>query len=78
MKLCPGCKLPIDKCYYGGDCLEMQLIYREQQREILADIDIGDLTGECMVCGTEATYDSSTSIAASSAVTDDCTAYRAA
>lgn len=51
MKLCPGCKLPIDQCYYGGDCLEMQLIYQEQQKEMLADIDLNDITGECMVCG---------------------------
>jgi hypothetical protein len=48
--LCPGCKLPIDQCYYGGDCLEVQAINREQQREKLADIDIEGM-GECMDCG---------------------------
>lgn len=51
MNICPGCKQPIDQCYYGGDCLEVQAIYREQQKEKLQDIDISTMERECMQCG---------------------------
>lgn len=37
--VCPGCGKPLDACYYGGDCLEVKAIYRQQQREKLRDID---------------------------------------
>lgn len=49
--ICRGCKQSIDKCYYGGDCLEVQAICREQQKEKLRDIDISDMDRECMECG---------------------------
>lgn len=48
--VCPGCKQPIATCYYGGDCLEVQAIFREQQKEQLADIDTDELGG-CASCG---------------------------
>jgi len=41
--ICQGCKQAIDICPYGGDCPEMQAIYREQQKQQLADIDLEDL-----------------------------------
>lgn len=48
---CAVCGQPIDICPYGGDCGEMKIIYREQQREKLRDIEIRD--GECAMCGEE-------------------------
>jgi hypothetical protein len=51
MQVCSVCKQPIDVCPYGGDCGEMQTIYREQQRKMLLDIDVSDMHNECMVCG---------------------------
>lgn len=47
---CHGCGETIDSCYYGGDCLEVRAIYREQQREKLADIIVEDLH-DCPFCG---------------------------
>lgn len=46
---CHGCGLDTEKCFYGGDCLEVQAIYREQQKEKLADIDPDEV--ECDMCG---------------------------
>jgi len=43
---CPGCGEHIDVCYYGGDCLEVDAIYREQQREKLRDIELTDEEAE--------------------------------
>lgn len=40
--ICPGCKEPLDVCPHGGDCLEVQSIYREQQREKMKDLDFTD------------------------------------
>lgn len=48
MTVCLGCKQPLDVCPYGGDCLEVQAIYREQQREKLRDIDPDEI--ECDWC----------------------------
>jgi len=48
--ICQGCKQAIDICPYGGDCPEMQAIYREQQKQRLADIDLEDLDN-CTECG---------------------------
>jgi hypothetical protein len=47
-RLCPGCKQPLDACPYGGDCLEVQAIYRAEQREKLRDIDLDEI--ECEWC----------------------------
>lgn len=46
---CPVCKATIEQCPYGGDCGEIQLIARERQREINADIDISDMH-TCVEC----------------------------
>lgn len=46
---CPVCKDTIEQCPYGGDCGEMQLIARERQREINADIDTSDMV-TCADC----------------------------
>ena len=46
---CLGCGLDIEKCFYGGDCLEVRGIYREQQKEKLKDINVDEI--ECDVCG---------------------------
>lgn len=48
-EVCPVCKKPLDVCPYGGDCGEMQLIYRQRQREILADLEPPH--GHCTDCG---------------------------
>lgn len=45
---CAVCRRPIDICPNGGDCGEMQLIYREQQREKLRDIDLNEI--DCYWC----------------------------
>lgn len=45
---CPGCKQPVSECPYGGDCLEVQAICREQEREKLRDIDLDAI--ECEWC----------------------------
>lgn len=43
-----GCKVcGDDPC--DNDCEELQLIYRDRQREILSDIDPDEI--ECDVCG---------------------------
>ena len=42
---CHICKRP--NC--DDDCAELALIYREQQREKLADIDVDEI--DCDVCG---------------------------
>lgn len=49
MDVCSVCKQPLDVCPYGGDCGEVRYIYRQQQKEKLADIDIDECT--CDVCG---------------------------
>jgi hypothetical protein len=55
MKTCPGCGEPIDVCYYGGDCLEVSAICREQEREKLRDIEITE--DECVLCGDSMSHD---------------------
>lgn len=46
---CPVCHQPLDACPYGGDCGEVQDIYRAEQREKLRDIDPDEI--QCDVCG---------------------------
>ena len=46
--VCEGCKQSLDACPYGGDCLEVQAIYRAEQREKLRDIDPDEI--ECDWC----------------------------
>jgi hypothetical protein len=50
-KTCDTCHQPLDVCPYGGDCGEMQAIYLAHHKEQMKDIDISELTEECMVCG---------------------------